>query len=160
MKFETEEDLKNSMGIDSWRNLSKDKFITFVSDLPEMSKDLAIKVVEQFPDFKGLVLDSLSRVQDQATHAVDANWKSQKKVHKAFAEYRAVLTRELDRDNLTSEDRFAILELFKKAVDDESLKDTEHKAFVQRTVAIVGTAALIVVAAGAAVLGVKGKAEI
>lgn len=157
MKFETEEDLKRSMGIDSWRNLSKDKFLTFVSDLPNMSKEVAVKVVEQFPDFKGLVLDSLNRVQEQATLSVNANWKSQKKVHKAFAEYRAVLTRELDRDNLTSEDRVSILQLFKKAVDDESLKDTEHKAFVHRTLAVVGTVALVVVAAGAAALGVKGK---
>ena len=79
MGIENEEELKRKMGIESWRNLSKDKFLTFVSDLPNMSNEVAIKVIEQFPDFKSLVLDSLNQIQEQAEKAVGANWKSQKK---------------------------------------------------------------------------------
>lgn len=160
MEFEDEEELKRKMGIESWRNMSKDKFLTFVSELPNMSQEVAIKVVEQFPDFKSLVLESLGQVQAQATNTVTANWKSQKKVHKAFAEYRKLLNRELDRENLSPQDRFTILELLKKAIDDESLKDSEHKAFALRTLGVVATTAVIIVAAGAAVLGVKTKTDI
>lgn len=160
MEIENEEELKQRMGIDSWRNLSKDKLLTFVSDLPNMSQEVALKVIEQFPDFKTLVMDSFNQVQEQATNAVGANWKSQKKVHTAFAEYREILKQELDRENLSTQDRFSILELLKHAIDDEAKKDSEHKAFAIRILGVVATAAVVVVAAGAAVLGGKGKIEI
>ena len=157
MGIENEEELKRKMGIESWRNLSKDKFLTFVSDLPNMSNEVAIKVIEQFPDFKSLVLDSLNQVQEQAEKAVGANWKSQKKVHKAFAEYRAILSRELDREGLTSEDRFKILEKLGNAIDKESAKDSEHKAFAYKMFTTVASVVVLGVGAGAAILGGKAK---
>jgi hypothetical protein len=160
VEIENEEQLKQRMGIDSWRNLSKEKFLTFVSDLPNMSEEVALKVVAQFPDFKSLVMGSFEQVHEQAANAVGANWKSQKKVHKAFAEYREVLNRELDRESLSAEDRFAVLKLFKDAIDDEANKDSEHKAFVLRALGVVAAAGVVAVAAAAAVLGGKGKIEI
>ena len=160
VEIENEDQLKQRMGIDSWRNLSKEKFLTFVSDLPNMSEEVALKVVEQFPDFKALVMGSFEQVHEQATNAVAANWKSQKKVHKAFAEYRDVLSRELERESLSAQDRFSVLKLLKDAIDDEAKKDSEHKAFALRALTVVATAAVVVVAAGAAVLGGKGKLEI
>lgn len=153
MNFKNEEELKQKMGIESWRNLSREKFLTFVSELPNMSKEVAIKVVEQFPDFKSLVLDSLDHVHEQATGAVAINWKSQRKVHKAFAEYRGILGRELDRDGLTSEDRFRILGMLREAIEKEALKDSEHKAFVYKVVTTVAGLALAGAAAAATILG-------
>jgi truncated hemoglobin YjbI len=160
VEIDDEEQLKQRIGIDSWRNLSKEKFLTFVSDLPNMSEEVALKVVEQFPDFKKLVMGSFEQVHEQATKAVGTNWRSQKKVHKAFGEYREVLSRELERENLSAEDRFAVLKLFKEAIDEEAHKDSEHKAFVLRTIGIVAAAGAVVVAAGVAVLGGKSKLEI
>jgi hypothetical protein len=134
--------------------------VAFVSDLPNMSKEVALKVVEQFPDFKSLVLGSLDELHNQATQAVRVNWRSQKKVHKAFAHYREVLSRELGRENLSGEERFAILELFRKAIADESRKDSEHKIFVLRALGVVGAVAAVVVVSAAGVLGAKGKVNI
>lgn len=153
MDIDNEEQLKERLGIDSWRNLSREKFVDFASELPNMSDDLALKVVEQFPDFKTLVLDSFAVVRDQATEAAKWNWKSQKKVHKAFAEYRALLSRELDRETLSSADRFTVMQLFKTAIDDEALKDSEHKAFVLRTLGVVATVGVVAITAGSAILG-------
>ncbi|MFE7845926.1 hypothetical protein ACFUTX_12140 [Microbacterium sp. NPDC057407] len=160
MEYQDEEQLKQKIGIDSWRNLSKEKFLTFVSELPNMSEEVALKVVEQFPDFKSLVLGSLDDVQKEAANLVGVNWKSQKKVHEAFAHYREILSKELDRDNLTSEDRFRILEMLKKALDDEALKDREHKAFALKVLGVVASAAAIAVAASVAVLGGKAKIDL
>lgn len=160
MEFESEDELRKKLEIDSWRNLSKEKFLTFVSELPNMSQDVAIKVLDQFPDFKTLVLDSLSQVQEQATIAVEANWKSQKKVHKSFKEYRKVLKRELERADLSAVDRFAILQLLQNAIDGESKKDSEHKAFVLKALGMVASGAVVVAVAAVAVLGGKAKIDI
>jgi hypothetical protein len=157
MDIKNEDDLRKSLGIDSWRNLSKDKLLAFVSEMPNMSKEVALKAIEQFPDFRSLVVDSLTQVQAQAAHAVDVNWKSQKKVHKALADYRKALERELDRENLTTEDRFAILGLFQKAIDQESAKDSEHKAFVFGIIGTVAKVAAVGLVAAVAVLGVSTK---
>ncbi len=155
MEYANEDELKQRMNIDSWRNLSKDKFIAFVSDLPNMSDEVAKKVIEQFPDFKTLVLGSLEHVQQQAEGAVGVNWKSQKKVHKAFAQYREMLSRELDRENVTTEDRFRILQMLREAIADEAKKDSEHKAFAMKALTVVAGVATVVVAAGVAALGGK-----
>lgn len=155
MEYDNENQLKQKLGIDSWRNLSRDKFLEFASDLPNMSKDVALKVVGQFPDFRSLVLDSLTEVQEQATNAIEVNWKSQKKVHKAFSEYRKMLSRELDREEVTAEHRLTILRMLQEAIDKESAKDSEHKVFVFKVVSTVGTIAVLGLASALALLGVK-----
>jgi hypothetical protein len=157
MSANEENDLKRKLGIESWKNLSKDKFLTFVSEMPNMSKEVTLKIIDQFPDFKSLVLDSLGQVEEQAANALAANWKSQKKVHKAFAEQREMLRRELDREGLTSEDRFSILRMFAESVEKEAAKDSEHKIFSYKLVTTVAGIAVGGVAAGLAILGGKSK---
>ncbi|KQP97656.1 MULTISPECIES: hypothetical protein [unclassified Rathayibacter] len=156
MQIDDEQQLKQRLGIDSWRNVSRDTFIDFATVLPEVSDELGRRILAQFPDFKTLVLDSLVGLRDQAAEGTKANWRSQKKVHKAFAEYREMLTRELDRENLSSEDRFAVMRLFSMAVNDEALKDSEHKEFVLRALGMVATVGIVAVTAGAAVLSGRG----
>lgn len=152
---ETELELKKRLGIESWRNLSKDKFMTFVWDLPNMDKEVALKVIGQFPDFKNLVMDTFKQVQEQATQGMRFNHKSQKKVHKAFKQYRKILSRELERDDLSSEDRFKILELLKDAIDAEALKDKDNKEFLLKIVGMLATGVVALVGVAFAVLGGK-----
>lgn len=146
------------LGIESWRNLSKDKFMTFVSDLPLLDKEVALGIVAQFPNFKELVLGSFEQVKEEVTQARVFNWKSQKKVHQAFAEYREILGRELERDNLSSEDRFAILGLLKDAIDAEAAKDSENKRFQAIVTGMLTTAGIALAATAVAALG--GKAQV
>lgn len=150
--------LMKRLGIESWRNLSKDKFMTFVSDLPNMDKEVALKVIAQFPNFKDLVLETFKKVQEDATQARTFNWRSQKKVHKAFEQYREILSRELEREDITSEDRFAILGLLKDAIDAEAAKDSENKKFQLIVTSMLTTAALAL--AGTALAAIGGKAQI
>lgn len=157
MSASEEQDLKRKLGIESWKNLSREKFLTFASELPNMNKEVALKIIDQFPDFKSLVLDSLGQVEEQAANALAANWKSQKKVHKAFAEQRAILRRELDRTGLTTEDRFSILAMLAESIDKEAAKDSEHKAFSYKLVTTVATIAVGGAAAAFAILGGKSK---
>jgi hypothetical protein len=150
--------LMKRLGIESWRNLSKDKFMSFVSDLPNMDKEVALNVIAQFPNFKDLVLETFKKVQEDATQARTFNWKSQKKVHKAFEQYRDILSRELERGDLTSEDRFAILGFLKDAIDAEAAKDSENKKFQLIVTSMLTTAALAL--AGTALAAIGGKAQI
>lgn len=157
MDFGSEEQLRQKAGLESWRNLSKEKFLAFVSELPNMDKEVALKVIGQFPEFKRLVLDSYSSLQEQTDSAFKANWKSQKKVHKAYADTRRILERELERENLTSEERLEIVRMIGETADKEFTKDSENKAFVVKIVGVSVGVLVMGMAAGNAVLGGKSK---
>ena len=158
MPFENEDEILKRLGIESWRNLSKEKLLTFVSDLPNIDPKVALAIVAQFPNFKSLVQESLDQTKDHAENAISMNWKSQKKVHEAFAEYREILSKELDRDDLTADDRFRIIEMLRDALQMEASKDSEHKSFVFK---ILGTVGVVTVAGSALALALLGgKARI
>lgn len=152
---ETEIELKKRLGIESWRNLSKDKFMMFISDLPNMNKEVVLEIIGRFPDFVNLVMSAFVHVQEQATQGLRFNHESQKKVHQAFKQYRRILSRELDREDLTSEDRFRILGLLKDAIDAEALKDTDNKEFLKQIIGMVAAAAALVASIAFAALGGK-----
>jgi len=158
MSSANEDEIKKALGIDSWRNLSKDKLLSFVSEMPKLDKEVALKIIAQFPDFKSLVSGALNSLELQAEKSHKFNWKSQKKVHQAFKAYRATLDRELERDDQTPEARFQILELFRDAVEREYDKDSENKAFAVKVLTVVGAVVLAAIGGAVAVLG--GKAEV
>ena len=157
MDFGSEEQLRQKAGLESWRNLSKEKFLAFVSELPNMDKEVALKVIGQFPEFKRLVLDSYSSLQEQTDSAFKANWKSQKKAHEAYADTRRILERELEREDLTSEERLDIRRTIVETADKESAKDSENKAFVVKIVGVSVGVIVMGMAAGNAVLGGKSR---
>lgn len=47
----SEEQVKKTLQIDSFRNLSKDKIMEFASLIPYMDKDVAIAIINQFPAY-------------------------------------------------------------------------------------------------------------
>lgn len=155
MGFSDEEALKKSLAIDTWRELSKDKILSFAAALPTIDKDLALKAVAQFPNFKSLVSEALESIEKTVADGHRFGWKSQKRVHKAFQDQRDALMAELERSDHSPEDRFRILEMLNNAVRDESAKDSEHKAQTRWLVGAVGTAVVVVASVGLAALGGK-----
>jgi DNA-directed RNA polymerase beta' subunit len=121
-----------------------------------MDKEVALKAIEQFPHFKSLVGETLNSLEQRYESAQKFSWKSQKKVHEAFQFYRQTLNRELEREKLSVEERFSILEMMREAVNRESEKDSEHKAFTIKMVTIAATVG--VAAIGTAVAALGGKA--
>lgn len=84
-----------------------------------------------------------------------ANWRSQKKVHAAFADYRRMIDGELNRGPLDPEERYHLLGLVKEAVELEKEMNADHQSFALaavRTVAIAGAAIGALAIASATVL--------
>lgn len=150
-----EEQLRKNLKLDSWRNLSKDKLLTFVAEMPKLDREVALRVIEQFPDFKNLVSSALDSLDDQREKLLKAHWKSQRAFHRASRQYRRALDRELEREGLSVEDRFAILEMLRQAVEREAVKDSENKAFALRIATVGASAAVLVVAGAVAFVGGK-----
>lgn len=60
------EKLKKTLGIYSWRQLSKEHVIQFASALPQLDKEVAINIVRQFPNFKDLATSALAQLQKRS----------------------------------------------------------------------------------------------
>lgn len=155
MVLKSEEDIKKALDIESWRNLSKDKLLAFVAEMPHMDREVALKVIDQFPNFKSLAGETMTSFGERFDSAQKFNWKSQKKVHQAFESYRQSLDRELERPHLSSEDRFRILEMIRETAEREHAKDSENKAFTLKLVSVAATVGVAVLGAAVAALGGK-----
>ncbi|MEF2526294.1 MULTISPECIES: hypothetical protein [Streptomyces] len=153
MRYKNEDAIKQALGIDSWRHLSKDKMMQFVAMMPDMGPEVALKIVEQFPAFKDFALNVVDAMKKSHESTLSANQQSQGHVHQAYRDFRDTLRSELDKGDLTWEQRLRIIEKMQEAVREEAQKDSENKRFLDgalKKVLVLGTAA---VALGVAFVG-------
>lgn len=155
----SENDALAQLGISNWRELSKDKFLTFAAMMPSLPSELALKVVEQFPSFKEIAVETLGKIEKVHLGSLDANSASDAKVHEAFSDVRRILEGELNKENLSGEEKANILSMLIATAERQAEKDTESKKFLREiftaSVSVVG----IVVVAGLAFIGAKAAFE-
>ncbi|MFF6835785.1 hypothetical protein ACFY84_28670 [Streptomyces sp. NPDC012438] len=159
MRYKNEADIKQALGIDSWRNLSKDKMIRFAAMMPDMGTEVALKIVEQFPAFKEFAMDAVDAMEKAHESTLSANKQSQEHVHRAFQEIRAILKGELSKENLSWEEKKFLIEQIQETGRLEFQKDSENKRFLDGALkkVLVGTGAAL--ALGVAFVGGKVMAE-
>jgi hypothetical protein len=153
----TENEVKKALAVDSFRNVSKDKIMEFVSAIPNMDKDVAIKIIEQFPDYTESAINMLAQLNTMCNNAMKENGESQKEAIEAYKKILDDLGELLKKDKITSEERVQITEQMITVADRISAKDTENKDFlngiIKYGIPIIGGALLL----GAAILGVNIK---
>ncbi|MER5739720.1 MULTISPECIES: hypothetical protein [unclassified Streptomyces] len=141
-----EAEVKRKLGISNWRNLSKDKVLRFAAAMPEMATEVRLKLVEQFPAFKDLAKADVAAVAEAHKSTLAANENSQNHFSKASQDQRDALRADLDRDDLSWEQREALHDRLDRNVRQAAEKDSENKQFL-------GAGMKVVAAAGAAALG-------
>ena len=149
MKFGDELQVKKALGIDSFRNLSRKNVMRFAAMMPDMDKEVALKIVEQFPVFKDFALDAVDAMQKAQEHTLDENRASQAQVHDAWQEVREILKGQLDGGELPWEQKKYILDLIIDTANQEALKDSENKQFLKEvakyTLGAISAAVLLAV---------------
>ncbi|MCX4845314.1 hypothetical protein [Streptomyces sp. NBC_00893] len=155
MDNENEAEIKRVLGIPSWRNLSKDKVVKFAATMPDMATEVRLKIIEQFPAFKDLAKNSVDSVKRAHESTLSANEKSQEHFHRASQQHRDVLANELNRDDLSWEQRQSLHERFQQNVTLESRKDSETKQFLDRGLRTVAVSAGAAIALGAVFVGAR-----
>lgn len=126
--------------------------LDLASMMPDMDKEVALKVIEQFPEFRTLAVNMLDVMEQRHESSLRHNKASQDKVHEAYRSVRAILEGELDRD-LDWDQRKFILEKLMETADREFEKDSENKNFIETTFGKVVTGVGGVAVAAAFVLG-------
>lgn len=153
------DEVKNALKIDSFRNLSKDKIMEFVSLIPNMNKEVAIKIIEQYPALAKLSESMVTQLNKMCDTALEKNEESQRLTIQAYKQILYELSNQLHVEDISKEEREKIIKQMIEIADKISVKDTENKAFIDKMVKYSTGFAFGVVVLGVAILGVniKGK---
>ena len=146
------EEVKNALKIDSFRNLSKDKIMEFVSLIPNMDKEVAIKIIEQYPAFAKLSESMVAQLNKMCDTALEKNEESQRLTIQAYKQILDELSNQLHMEDISKEEREKITKQMIEIVDKISVKDTENKAFIDKIVKYGAGFAFGVLVLGVAIL--------
>lgn len=160
MKYTNEDQIKRELGIESWRNLSKSNVIKFAAMMPDMDREVALRIIQQFPAFTKFALDIVDALSRAHEKTLIANKQSTDSFYQALQSTSEILKSELDKDGLSQEYREKILDRLMELARMASQKNTEDKRFLAdalNKMVIVGGAAA---ALALAFVGGKFMAEI
>lgn len=153
------EEVKNALKIENFRNLSKSKMMEFVSLIPNMDKEVVIKIIEQYPSFVKLSESLLDQLNKICEVALEKNENSQRLTIQAYKQILDELSNQLHMEDISKEDREKITKQMVEIADKISAKDTENKAFMDKMMTYGTGFAVGVVVLGAAILGVNVKGK-
>ena len=149
--YTSEVELKSVLGIESWRNLSKDTFLGFLERLPEVDPEVALKLIDRVPEITALARGAVEEATKAYDVALKANAHGQDAIAQIHRQRLEILRAELEKDR-TPEQWTRVLDDMREINVNALLKDTEDKKFIsdqfQATLATVGG---VVVAVGAVV---------
>lgn len=147
-QYKDELELKQALGINNWRELSRDKMLNFAAIVPHLDSELAMRVVEQFPSFKEFATDVVDAMENAHDSTLTLNDRSTARVHDAFRDIRTILKQELDKGDLTWQQRRWLVEQIQETGRQQFSKDSENKRFLDSALGRV-----VVGAGGIAAIG-------
>lgn len=153
----TEEEVKKALDIDSFRNMSKSKIMDFISLIPNMDKDIALAAINQFPayvDMTGNMVKELIGLCDSALKEAGVSHKESIEAYKLILN---TIKDDLERDNITPEEKKDDYEKMIQVADKIANKDKEFKEYMKDVlkygVTFMGGTLII----GACILGINVK---
>lgn len=158
MSVENEESSKKTSGIDSFRKFAKNQQIKIGLMMPDMDKEVMLKVIDQFPEYRKFGNKGLKKLTKMHEATLKSSEKSQAYFFKGNKEYREIIRERLSRDDLDPEERNSLYEKLEKSIEKDSIKDTEHKTLLREALMIGGSGIVAALAIGVVLLG--GKAAI
>ena len=125
------QDVLNKIGASSFRNISKDQLISFVSSIPDMDKETAIKCIEQFPEFKSYASGIVSQLQVMCTNAITDNKTSRQDAVNGYMMILDTLKEKLSRPDISLEEANQITRDMVEIADKIAILDSENKHFLE-----------------------------
>ena len=141
----TEKQVLSKLKIEDFRHLTKDKVIAMASMLDKMDPEVAKKALEQFPDFAKTMKEVLIEYKESLDTMLNENGDSVKSYYDSCDVILSTLQKELDREDLSFEDRKYIIDKMMEVNQMKGMKDSENKKFLA-TLAMCGVAAVTLVA--------------
>ena len=154
-RYVSEDAVKHALKIDSFRNLSKDKVMQFASMIPY--KDVAIAIINQFPVYADFGKAAIEQYTHVCTNILEKNKESQAAVVKGYQTILDALSKRLEKENISEEERKSITSDMIEAADKIAEADLNNKKFLDRIGNKVLFGTLAVVAVVGAAIGINSS---
>jgi hypothetical protein len=130
MRYGSEIEVKDALGLPDWRHLRKEHFLQLLSMVPDMDTEVAFKVIGQIPEMTGLARAALDDAARAFDAALGSNTRSMEMVHEVQTERMALLRAGLGREDLSPTERMQLFDQVRDVHELALAKDTENKRFV------------------------------
>lgn len=155
----SEEQVKKALKIDSFRSIPKAKIMDFVSLIPNMDKEVAIAIINQFPTYAETAGNMITQLNLMCDNILKVVIVVTKKPINAYKKILDDLGEILKRENITEVERERITKNMIDIADRIAAKDTEEKKFLEKIykygVSVIGGTLIL----GAVILGVNVKGK-
>lgn len=127
--YDNEQLVMRKLGISSWKDLSKDKFMAFISIMPEMSDEVRKKIIEQLPQFVQLCSEGLGVAKDAFHKIIDKDEKITEVLIAKIDRIYESISQELGKSELSFEQRKFIIEQLMILANIYNEMDERNKKF-------------------------------
>ncbi|MCR5660739.1 MAG: hypothetical protein K6G50_01255 [bacterium] len=134
----SEEKALNQLKISEFGQMTKEKLVKFSSILPRMDPEVAKKALEQFPSFTELSSALVEHYKTVVDKAFEKNGDSQKAFYESCNSILDSLRKELEKENLTPEEKERIEDKMIEVAKLIGQKDNENKSFLIKSLEIMG----------------------
>lgn len=151
----TADQVKEYLNITDFRHMTRDKLIEFVSAIPNMDKEVAIKTIEQFPEFSGYAKVLVGHYEAMCKSILEKNGSSVQTVMGGYKQTLDVLGEITKADDLDQADRRFFAEKMVEVADKMADFDATNKSFLAGVTKYATWFAGGILLICAAVLGVR-----
>ena len=152
-KIMSEEDVKKALNISDFRFLSKEKIMEFISIIPKVDKEVAISIINQFPNYADMVKDMIGGMLKLCDNALQDAKAGRKDVIESYRVVLETLKEELNKGDLSVEDRKRITDDMISVAEKIDAVNDKYLEFLKDTLKTVGGTIVGVVVVGVAILG-------
>ena len=153
----SEQKVLKRLGISDFRYMTKEKIMKFATMLPYMDPEVAKKALEQFPAFKDLAGQLVVEYKTVVEKVFNENSLSQNTFYQACDSILEGLKQELQKDELSADERAHIEDKMLEVATMISEKDSENKHFLIKIFTVFGFMAVGIIGTAAAVLGLNSQ---
>lgn len=155
MRKISEEKVLQQLNINSFRELSKEKFMDFISVLPDMDPEVQIKALEQFPEFIAAAKEALSGIKENASEILKSEDKGLESTYKSHEMAMEFLGELLKKEGLSSDELMEIARMIVDLTQKQSEEQARRRTFEEGVQTRYLTGVIASMALGVAALGVK-----
>lgn len=134
----TEQKVLKKLGIPDFRHMTKDKVMKFASMLHKMDREVAIKALEQFPEFANATTEIVAYFKEIVAKGFEENSASQNAFYSMCESINETLKQELKDGELSFDERMVIIDKMMELAKLEAEKDSENKSFIRWMVGVGG----------------------
>lgn len=155
------EEVLAKIGAADFRSINKTQLIDFVSSIPEMDRETAIKCIEQFPNFTEYANGIVKELYGLLGKASEQNKDIQKDAILSHRQIIDELSWILRKEDISEPLQTYIIETMCDEANKIDSLAKEHQSFVKQVIQIAASIGATAVAVAGAILGVRfmGKHE-